>query len=263
MKTGTWPEEPGPDAAFDDLGRPTPFDAVLAGRRRWDDPELVALAAARSLDRCPVDPLAVEVADRAPSLEELLRIATDGAPGIGNEAADRILGGAGADLRASDPIERHWLATAIAAAAFVVPDGETQEPWEFWARSEPVPSREERLRVRAVARAPWVAYRVHEDRWEPCFDVDPRWLPTAPPSVPGPVAPRAGSTWVARVIATDGGFVAPIAVPVRGLAWSPAVTTLVRRARSVDSRYSREMVLRRLGHQLVRLARPRCHPDPR
>jgi hypothetical protein len=252
-----WPTAPDHAAAFEDEPpqKPSILDEVFVGRRRWDDPEITALATARDLDRAVRDPIAVEEVVRAPTLAELVRVATDASPALGNEAPDRLFGSRAVDLAAADPAGRHWLSTAAAAACFFLDDADGREAWEFWASNEPPPTREERARVRAVARAPWVAWHVDEV-WTPCFDVDRRWVPDRAPAVIGPRAPIAGEIWCARVIRTTEGPVASLAVPVRGLDWEPAVKTLVRWARIRDSRYTREGVLRRFGHTLVRLAGP-------
>ena len=57
-----------------------------------------------------------------PTAEELARVAADYAPGVGNEAPDRMWGPWADRLDVRDPNDRRLLLYAVANACFVVPD---------------------------------------------------------------------------------------------------------------------------------------------
>lgn len=99
----------------------------------------------------------------APTIDTLLRVATDHAPAAANDFPERILGPWALALDAADPCERAVLRWAVAAACFVNPDDDLQSPAEHWYRREPFPPVEERHAVRAVERTPWRVWRVSNE----------------------------------------------------------------------------------------------------
>lgn len=194
-----------------------------------------------------------EAVDRAPTIAEAVRVATDQAPAAGGEAPDRMLG-----PWVDEPASRELMAVAVAAAAWFAPDVDDEAPWSGWARQEPRPSVEERARFRAVADAPWglwwldgggdrVALRAAValgDRWLP---KGPVWVRRVP--LVGPVIAVA-----ARVIETTEGPVAVTAIGLPGLPddLEARVGRIVDAVKAVDAHASREEALRRRGHALVR-----------
>lgn len=309
MKVASWPSPPDPvdpfadqdepaDLGYDDFrqagGKLAPeayerharalstlLDDLLAGRvpldaaaRRELDDRLNSLRISRKLtfDRRTPRPAAATLVSDA----DLARLTADVLPAVGQEAPDRVLGPLTDELDARRPEHALTLRVAIAAACFLVADGERAEggpgldpgqtPFEMWSRRKPLPSPAERAAVRAIERAPFTAWHVvavHPDgrlTLRELVGIAPTGQPDEPVRAVGVAAPlrplRAGDTLLARVVLGPDGWETrtPLAVPggpprVRVQSWVRLELVRQRlrlRALTVDA------LLRRRGHVLSR-----------
>ena len=175
-----------------------------------------------------------------PSEADLARIATDADPGCGGIAPELVLGPV-----ADDPVSPYCLLVALALGAFFRCDDAIDAPYRRWHRIQPVPSREARRAVQAIAHAPLAPWRVEaiEGQFATLSDalglaeaVQPkgpvRCRPIATPL--GPPAP--GDFLVTRIAHEGDEWVAtcPLALPgplpantrrwIRWLAWEDRLT---------------------------------------
>jgi hypothetical protein len=140
---------------------------------------------------------------RVPSIEDLVRIATDAEPDAGDWAPDLILGPVAAE---ADP---YTLRVAVAWGSAVPVDGPSA--LERWARDKAAPA-DLRAGMHAILRAPWLSWRVRSDDGAVAEleSVDrattgiARWRRPATPFGPG--------TGVLTAV-VDGEMIAPILVP--------------------------------------------------
>lgn len=196
--------------------------------------------------------------DAVPSDAQLARIAADLCPAAGMEASDRVLG-PWADERLPARVRQ----VALAVLCFAPPDGDRLSPAHQWSRRQPLPSVEERARVRAVGLAPlsaWQATQQADGRWlvtDP-LDLDPRHRPGSPVLVRDPAELGVGTTATlfARIAHTEDGPVASAPLLVRPSvpdallrAWADL---LVLRVRLSDPGRTFEAVLRGRGCDLAR-----------
>jgi hypothetical protein len=157
--------------------------------------------------------------DRAPTLAELVRIATDFSPAAANEGADRVLGAVADGLDPALPAHRHALAIATAAMCFVAMDGEPRSPYAQLLANRPIPPIIDRARVRAAALAPWAPWRVVAvepggARLTSCAGLAD---PDQAVPIDGPFVPAAVGTVVyARLVVSDAGITAVTAIAIDG-----------------------------------------------
>lgn len=197
---------------------------------------------------------------------ELVRLATDADPSVGQFAPDVVLG-----PLADEAVDRRSLVVAVACGAFVTGDGVDASPYRRYVRRQPIPPEAERLAVRAIALAPFAPFaieRIERDRvWVRDVaglhrDAVPSVAQLRPPGLPfGPVGP--GDLLFARMARGPEGFVAtvPLGVPgpvpealgtwVRWLSW---LDVFDRQERGLTPPPTLTMVelLRRLGHLIAR-----------
>ncbi|MBW1881659.1 MAG: hypothetical protein JRJ84_25145 [Deltaproteobacteria bacterium] len=203
--------------------------AVLSGEAFTPDGALRELAEALGLwSPLPPDPRRMARVTAAPTLWAMVRVATDIAPAMGVEGPDRLLGPWVEGLEPRSTKHLVVLRQAVAASCFVAVEGDRwgRAPFLQWVRRKPHPALGEREAFRAVDRAPATAWRLVEQRggrWvlEDLVGISHRAVPDAPVSIPelasvdGGGAP--GDLLVARVVATKEGWVAPLALAVRGM----------------------------------------------
>jgi len=82
-----------------------------------------------------------------PALETLARIAADHDPSVGDWSPRHFYGGW------AEVVDRYALLTAMAHAAFLIPDGATRSPVEWWRAGRPARPTDLRDAVRALERA--------------------------------------------------------------------------------------------------------------
>jgi hypothetical protein len=232
----TWPVH-GDDDPWDadlpapphDLGTPPRpevaalFAAVRAGRHAE------ATERADALRLVGDRPRLTEVEARVPAaatVEQLVRIAADWHPAVGNEAPDLVLGPWADVVDGQHPDGRRLLAVALASGGLERADGAFRSAVEQWARQSPSPPQAQRDAARAVARAPWSLWRRDGAAYVDVVGVSAWGLVAEVDAAPLP-GQAADSGWcVARVVGTHQGAVAPLAIALPG-APPPA---LVRRA---------------------------------
>jgi hypothetical protein len=241
------------------LRRESAWPVVLDPRDPFDDPHVVAGEHVRwRHDRRPL-----ERAARIPTTEELLRVATDIAVGAGAEGPDRVLGPWADELDANVPAHRLALRIATAATCFMDSDEDLRTPMEQWSRRSPIPPRALRASFRAVEHAPWSIWTLVSQepggggggwRLQDLVGIAPIFVPDAPVRLEGGalVEPMPGDAVAARMVPTTAGWVAAMAIVVRG---SPS-RALVKRWRDAEllRRRPRELeaMLRSDGHVLAR-----------
>lgn len=236
-RKGAWPETTPPEGWYEDAIRIPPGPRSLPSG---------------APDGVPDSPR-VEVVDRAPTVAEAVRVATEHAPAAGAEAPDRVLG-----PWADEAVPRAVLAIAVAAAAWFPPDVDDEAPWVAWARQEPVPPAVDRARFRAVANAPWGLWWLDGvgDRavLRDAVGLGPRWVVEEPVWVQAVALVGPVRAVAARVVRTTAGPVAALAIGLPGLPEDvmARADALVAAVRASGPRLSREEVLRRHGHVLVR-----------
>jgi hypothetical protein len=201
--------------------------AILAGEVPTPDGTLRELAEGLGLG-APLspDPRPVASVPAVPTLRAMVRVATDIAPAMGVDGPDRLLGPwvEGLDPRTDQDVLRQ----AVGAACFLAVDGDRwgRSPFLQWVRRKPHPALEEREAFRAVDRAPPTAWRLVElvgERWvlEELVGISRRAVPETPVSIPTLASVHGGSgpgdLLVARVVPTEGGWSAPLALAVRGM----------------------------------------------
>jgi len=202
---------------------------LLAGHASTPDPVLADLSRELGLGApLPPDPRLVDRVPGVPSLGAMVRVATDIAPAAGEEGPDRLLGPWVEELDPREPMHLAVLRQAVAASCFLAVEGDRwgRSPFVQWVRRKPHPTLEERESFRAVERAPAAAWRLVEpcgDRWviAALLGISRHAVPDAPVSIPALASVNggggSGDLLLARVVATEAGWVAPLALAVRGL----------------------------------------------
>ena len=141
-----------------------------------------------------------------PELDVLARIAADHDPAVG-DWSPRHFYGAWAEV-----VDRHALLTAMAHAAFLIPEGATRSAVDWWRASRPTPPAALRQAVRALEEAPFTEWEV--------LDVDATGATVVDPS--GTRAPA--RVTVGRVALTDRPLERGDRLAARvaaGVAWGP------------------------------------------
>ncbi|MEN0064757.1 MAG: hypothetical protein AAGA48_21610 [Myxococcota bacterium] len=270
----TWP---GVLEPRDPFAAPLPKDIVESpGRERLEglwtgrgDPNAIEQwAIARGLDaRMVPGKLVLPSSPRLATEAELVRLATDADPSLGQFAPDVVLGPV-----ADETEDRRSLVVAAAAGAFMVGDGVDASPYRRYTRRQPMPPEAERLEVRAIALAPFAPYRIERLEGDVVWVSDLAGLhPSAVPKGPVRLRPPgrpfgpggAGDLLFARMALDQQGFVAtvPLLVPgplpdafsqwVRWLVWLD-VFDRQERGRTPPPTITMVEVLRRQGHIMCR-----------
>lgn len=227
--------------------------ALAAAERRGDPPP--AHLAALFLPAVPERHELPRAATRLPSVDDLVRLATDMEPDCGDHGPELVLG-PWADLP-------HPARTvALAWCAWIAPTSADPTPLERATRDKGLgPAR--RAALHALSRAPTGLFHLVRagDGWEVAadlLDLGAAAPAAGPIAVPAPIIALDGSEprWVAGRVARDPEgwtLVAPIAVPVlpdlvaRSWPWTVAFARLVD-----PTVQTRADVARRCGHRLTR-----------
>ncbi|MBN2797871.1 MAG: hypothetical protein JXX28_01875 [Deltaproteobacteria bacterium] len=226
-----WPLEERWDDPWAHEGAPEAVRAVWEGRAEGLVSRLEALAAGPDSLRPVLYPHAEAVLTGA----EAAQLAADVEPALGMDGPHWVLGPWMEELDARDPWHRRAMVHAMGELAFALDRTGDPSPATQWMTIKPVPTVQERARVRALDRAPLLLWalgeRVDAARWRlrPRVDLGPTLCPEEPVrlepigGVLGPVT--TGDSLLARVAWDAAG---PVAVLGLGLPGQPD-DVLVRR----------------------------------
>ncbi|TNE92468.1 MAG: hypothetical protein EP330_02085 [Deltaproteobacteria bacterium] len=235
--------------------------ANLAGELAFDD----VFAVARPLGIAGLDEVDPRKPESPPELadaSELARIGPNGHPDLGAEAPGRLLGPWEDAARHDRPLLR----ACLAEATFIERVRGEMSAWMRFRRRKPVPTVEERARVRPVSQAPigvWTLTSTVEDGWRVADRVGltPRWIPHGPVHLQSPVSvhgaePEHGVTLVGRIVKTEAGWTVPMPFLVHGEPpkWliDQEVQRILWRQSLVFPRVSRDEALANAGYSLIR-----------
>ncbi|MFT4628797.1 MAG: hypothetical protein ACI8PZ_007493 [Myxococcota bacterium] len=196
---------------------------------------------------------------------DLVRIAADFSPAVGNDAPDLVLGPWADVMDIRRPPHRRALTAAIALYAVSEVERPLRAATERWRVRRPRFPPEERERVLHVQQAPQGVWHVEAGgptgyRLRDLVGLHPRFVPSEPVTLGSVGAvgsqPLVGSTLTARVLPTPAGWVGVTALQVDGQVPPAAVAAWVRlltaRSRLVGRRDPVEGILARRGHVLAR-----------
>lgn len=255
------------------------FRAALADARagRFSSASLPELAAQLLLDVAPTsEPLRrAQPHPAIPTHEELGRVATDLCPAAAGEALDRYLGPLADELDLRNPGHLLTARNAIAAFCFSRPDGAARSdgdssvhgrsPFQTWCRRKPLPSVEDRARLRHVARTPmalWSLEAREGDRWRVAdrTGLPAECLPTGPVHFPELASPwrdpRPTDAAIARIFEGPDGWVGLCSFAFPGIPPERRVQTWLTltlwEKRLLDRRLTLEALLRTHPETLCR-----------
>jgi hypothetical protein len=194
---------------------------------------------------------------------ELVRLATDYLPALGQDAPDLIYGPWSDELVAIRPRDRALLVRAMAIAGVETIQGSPFSGAEMWARNNITPSVEDRARVRMVSDVPLGLWRIdsregNRTTLTDLLGLDQAYLPHAPILLLEclSVYNCEGPYLLARVGWTPGGWQAHLPLALPAIPSLELIRAWLHRellhARLRSRKITLERLLKRRGHVLIR-----------